>query len=270
MSPRLFLRIASVEARRRMSYRVDFWLNLVVGFFAAFGVVYFLWTALFRESGQAEIRGYTLDAMLVYYVAVLLFAKAVRGVDFDNTVSTDIYEGGLNRYLLFPSSYFWFKYAQHVGALLPAILQLVLFGGGFLLFMDVPGSIDVTAGGILMCFGSLALASLLYFTMSFPLQNVAFWADNVWSLLVALRFLTSLLGGALFPLALFPGWIQDVNAWLPFRCLFSVPGEVFIGRMGFGSWAASMVLGAAWCVAIGFLDLLIWRRGTLQYTGVGI
>lgn len=270
MSPRLFLRIAGIEMRRRMSYRVDFWINIVVGFAASFGVVYFLTTALYRESGQAELGGYSLAAMLVYYVAVLLFSKVVRGVDFDNQVSTDIYEGGLNRYLIFPSSYFWFKYAQHVGALLPAVLQLLFLGGTFLLLSDLPPDARPTLPGCLMGAGSLMVGSLLYFTMSFPLQSVAFWADNVWSLLVALRFLTNLLGGLLFPLALFPGWIQEINAWLPFRALFAVPAQVCMGRMGVGAWATSMVLGLVWCAVIAALDRAVWRRGTLQYTGVGI
>ena len=57
IQPRLLWRVTSLEARTHMSYRVDFWLNAVVGFVADFGVVYFLWMAVFRESGFAADAG---------------------------------------------------------------------------------------------------------------------------------------------------------------------------------------------------------------------
>jgi len=270
VSPRLFFQVMSIEARRRMSYRVDFWLTALVGFVAEFGVVYFVWTALFAESGKTSMGGYSFDAMLLYYIAVILFGKLVRGVDFDNHVSQDIYEGGLNRYLVFPASYFTFKYAQHLGSLIPALLQLTIFGGVCLLAMDLTTDIQVTAAGVAMCLLSLALANLLYFLMSFPLQTTAFWADNVWSLLVALRFVTALLGGMMVPLALFPHWLGAANDWLPFRCLFAVPVEAFMGRLSFGDWSSAMVLGLSWVAVLATVDAAVWRRGNLQYSGIGI
>lgn len=270
MTVRLFFQIASMEARRRMSYRVDFWLTALVGFVAQFGVIYFLWSALFAESGKTVMGGYTFDALLFYYVAVLLFAKLVRGVEFDTNIAQDIYEGGLNRYLIFPASYFGFKYAQHLGSMVPALLQLAFFGGVSLLFLDLPGHSPVSLSGVLMCIVSLALANLLYFLMSFPLQTTAFWADNVWSLLVALRFITGLFGGIMVPLSLFPEWLERANALLPFRCLFSVPVEALMGRLSLGTWVTAMVVGLCWVGLLAALDMAVWRRGNLQYSGIGI
>ena len=270
MTARLFLQIASMEARRRMSYRVDFWLTALVGFAAQFGVVYFLWTALFAESGKTTMGGYTFEALLFYYVAVLLIGKLVRGVEFDNHVSQDIYEGGLNRYLVFPASYFGFKYAQHLGSLIPALIQITLFGGVSILAMDLTANTSISPSSVLMSITSIALANLLYFLMSFPLQTTAFWADNVWSLLVALRFITGLLGGMMVPLALFPDWLRQANEWLPFRCLFSVPVETLMGRLAFGEWASAMLIGLAWVGILAAVDAAVWRRGNLQYSGIGL
>jgi ABC-2 type transport system permease protein len=270
VSPRLFLEVASMEARRRMSYRVDFWLNALVGFAAEFGVVYFLWQAMYAESGKTVMGGYTFEALIFYYVVIFLFAKIVRGVEFDNHVAQDIYEGGLNRYLVMPTSYFGFKYAQHLGSLLPALIQLALLGGVSILALDLAADVDIHLGGLLMAAGSLLLANLLYFLLSFPLQTTAFWADNVWSLLVALRFVTGLLGGLMVPLSLFPDWAREANAWLPFRCLFAVPVEAVMGRLSFGDWAFAMSVGLLWIVLLAMLDAAVWRRGNLQYSGIGI
>ena len=121
-----------------------------------------------------------------------------------------------------------------------------------------------------MCLLSLALANLLYFLMSYPLQTTAFWADNVWSLLVALRFVTALLGGMMVPLSLFPQWAQDINRWLPFRCLFAVPVEALMGRIDAAAWGEAMVVGVVWVGVLSLLDAWVWRRGNLQYSGIGI
>ena len=55
MSLRLFWHVVSTEARTQMSYRVDFWLNAVVSFVAQIVLMYFLWQAMFSESGATRI-----------------------------------------------------------------------------------------------------------------------------------------------------------------------------------------------------------------------
>ena len=87
MNARLFLHIASVEARKRMSYRIDFWINTLFGFLAEFGVHFFLALALFAESGSTQIRGFAQPDLVVYFVTVLLIQKIVMGPDFGGHVS---------------------------------------------------------------------------------------------------------------------------------------------------------------------------------------
>ncbi len=270
MRAALFLQVASMEARRRMSYAVDFWINAVVGFVTEFGIVWFLWGALYRESGRRTIAGYDFDAILLYYVVAILVRKIVRGAEFEGHVSQDIYEGSLNRYLVLPTSYVGFKYAQQVGSLLPAFIQAALFGGAWLLLAGGRGGSSISVAATLMGMSALVLANLIFYAMSFPLHAVAFWADNVWSLIVALRFLTNLLGGLLFPLALFPESVQAVNRWLPFRNLFALPAETFLGRTDVVGWAQGMAVGLVWLVILGAIGRMIWRRGCLQYSGIGI
>jgi len=270
VTARLFFQVVSMEARRRMSYRVDFWINAIAGFAAEFAIVWFLWKAMFAESGATVIAGFTFEQVLVYYVVAILVAKIVRGTEFDGQASEDIYQGGLNRYLVFPAPYFAFKYAQAVGALLPAFVQAMVFGAGWWLVSDGAGMEHITLGGVLMAIGALALANFLYFMMAYSLHCVAFWADNVWSLLVALRFVTSLLGGLMVPLALFPDGLRRANEFLPFRNLFALPAEALLGRVAFAAWCEAMLVGVIWLGVATVAARIVWRRGNLQYSGVGI
>ncbi len=270
MTARLFWHVASTEARKRMSYRADFWINTVFGFAVHFSVTWFLWRAMFAESGQATIRGFSFDAMVLYYFVVIMLSKVVRGQEFEGAISTDIYEGALNRYLVYPVRYAVFKFAQTIGGLLPLVIHTVLFTLVCPLVIDVPAELVPSIGSVLMASVSIAAAVVLHFAIIIPIQAVAFWADNVWSLVVALRFVSNFLGGLLVPLALFPDWSRGVIDVLPFRFLFSVPTRTLLGQVGPQEWAINLAWTFAWILVIAAFGRAVWKRGDLQYSGVGI
>ena len=260
--------LLTTEIRRRMIYRADFWVSAISGLAVRLGVAYFIVQAIFAGSGRSGIGGYTERGMLLYYVAAILVGKLVQTTELEQNISQDIYESGLTRYLLYPVPYAAVKYVQQLGALGPALVQILLFGAWVPFVVGIPG--EVTLAAVLMALGAIAVANLLQFLITFPIQLVAFWADNVWSLMVMHRFASALLGGMLVPLALFPEAVQRVLAALPFRYLFAFPVETLLGRVGPAEWAAGMAIGILWCGVIAIAGRAVWRRGTLQYTGVGI
>ena len=270
MKPMLFFRILSLEMRTRLSYRLDFWLNAVIGFLAQFGLVYFIWDAMFRESGRAMIGGYEFHQMVVYYLTVIVLGKVVSGREFEGTVSTDIYEGGLNRYMLFPARYFPFKYAQHVGMMLPAAMPFVILGGIALFLLDIPPAQTPTLLTVAMVLPLLVVANLLHFLLTYPIQLVAFWADNVWSLEVTKRFVMTFLGGLMIPLTVFPDWAQSALGVLPFQFFFFFPARVLLGQVSPAEWALGMCIATSLCIFFWLLGRAIWHRGQLQYSGIGI
>ncbi len=264
-----FAHIVSVEARTRLSYRGAFWFNAAFGFMSDFGVVFFVWTAMFAESGHAEIGGRTLSATINYYLLVALLGRMVRGDRFEGQISADIYEGGLNRYLVFPYSYFRFKYAQRLGQMAPEFLKSVVFGVLAISFVSFE-SAAFTVGSVIMGLGAVFVANLVFFLIMTIVHQVAFWADNVWSLDVAVWFVASLLGGWMLPLSVFS---EPVRAWLevlPFRFLYDFPVRVLMGEIGAVEWARGIVVVAVWCIALALVSRWVWRRGQRRYTGVGI
>ena len=265
---RVFWSIAGVEARKRMSYRVDFWLNAVIGFVAELGVAWFIVVAMF--AGADRLGDFSRNGMLLYFVAVILVARIVRSADMEWSIADDIYQGALSRYLLYPANYGALKYATQIGALLPISIQVVLFGAWAPFALGIPEGVHITPASAAMCVGALAVANALHYMSCIPLQLVAFWADNCWSLLVAHRITASLLGGLLLPLSLFPAWSQPALAALPFRYMFAFPVDVLFGRVSPAEYAAGIAISLGWCAVFGAISAAVWRRGTMQYTGVGM
>jgi ABC-2 type transport system permease protein len=260
--------LLTAETRRRMSYRADFWISVVSSLAVRIGVSWFIVKAVFEGSGRPTIAGFDAKEMFLYYVAVILVGKLVQTTELEQGISQDIYEGGLTRYLLYPVPYGVVKYVQQLGAMGPALLQILLFGAWIPFVVGFPR--EVSAAGIAMGIGAIALANLLQFLITFPIQLIAFWADNVWSLMIMHRFASALLGGMLLPLALFPDNVRLVMEALPFRYLFAFPVETLMGRVSPAQWGIGMGVGLAWCVITAMTGRAVWRRGTLQYTGVGI
>ena len=115
----------------------------------------------------------------------------------------------------------------------------------------------------------MALGNLLYFLLAYPLQSIAFWADNVWSLTVLLRFISALFGGLLVPLSLFPEWMIKPLMVLPFPYLYWFPVRTLMGYVSFAEWLGGVSIAAGWCVAILLVGRMVWKRGELEYSGVG-
>lgn len=269
MTARLFLRVMATEAKKRLTYRVDFWLQAFVVFGVEALLAWAVWKAVFVESGSDRISGLDFTGAVLYQVTAILSMKVVRGSEFSDQVSDDIYTGGYSRYLLYPLPYFGFKYAAQLGSQTPNALQFVVFGTLAPIVLS-SAVIGVTPAGVLMAIPSLLVANLLYYVMSLALQGVAFWADNVWSLMVAQRLLSAVLGGALFPLAMLPDGARRVFDVLPFRYLYADPIETILGRRDVVAWATGLVVALVWCGSFALLGRFVFRRGRLSYSGVGI
>ncbi|HKS17315.1 MAG TPA: ABC-2 family transporter protein [Planctomycetota bacterium] len=256
------------EMRRRISYRADFWISVISSLAVRLVVSWFIVQAVFAGSGRPVIGGYDAREMFIYYIAIILVAKLVQTTELEQSISQDIYEGGLTRFLLYPVPYGAVKFVQQLGSLGPAVIQILVFGAWIPFVVGVPR--DFTAAGVAMGIGAILLANLLQFLVTFPIQLIAFWADNVWSLMVMHRFASALLGGMLAPLSFFPDGARHLLEALPFRYLFSFPVEALLGRLSFAEWGVGMAVGLGWCGVMSMIGRAVWRRGTLQYTGVGI
>jgi ABC-2 type transport system permease protein len=268
MRLKLLIALFSMEVRRRMSYRLDFWVTAVLNFVAAVIIPWFFWGAVYARSPQGELNGYSLKDMLLYVCVAVLVGRLVRGMEHVADVATDIYEGTLNRYLLYPASYLSLRYPQHLGALLPNILQVFIFLP-FVIWL-VGGSANMSVTSFLMAIPLILLANLLYYRLAFPMQTVAFWADNVWSLVVMIHMTASLLGGGMIPLALFPESAGAILKDLPFAGLYDLPIRTLLGNVGTMEYVWALLLGTIWCGELYLLGMALWRRGELSYTGVGI
>ena len=261
--------VFTMELRKILSYRADFWVRFLGSLAAQFGVAWFLWRAIYTMRGTETVGLFSFKGMMLYYILAPLTIGIVRGGEMGN-ISIEIYEGSLNRYLLYPVSFFRYKLSASLAHAFIAALQLALVMACFAWWVGIPPEFAPSPAAIGRGAITMLVATYLHFAMMSAVELTAFWADNVWSLSVILRFLTGLLGGAMIPLSLFPEWSHSLLYSLPFAYFAAFPVRVFLGLESAAAWQAGTAIMGIWGVVLTLIYAAVWERGKYRYTGVGI
>lgn len=261
--------VFATELRKIIAYRVDFWLQYILSIFAHIGVAYFLWKAIFDYRSVTSMRGYTFAGLMLYYMSVPLISRMVNGPGM-GMVAREIYDGSLTRYLIYPISFFNFKYIQYLANTVVYFMQFIVALALFTFLFGKPDDVQITSLSLIMGIGAILSAGFMAFTLSTLIEMTAFWADNVWSLLVMIRFAVGLLGGAMIPLSFFPAHFERILHFMPFAFLASFPINTFIGKVTYSDWLLGLSVIIFWSCVFYFLARLVWSHGRYKYTGVGI
>jgi ABC-2 type transport system permease protein len=261
--------VLTMEVRRILSYRVDFWIQFLGSVAAQLGVAFFLWRAIFSYRDVERIGEFSFGAMMLYYLLAPLVSRTVQGAEMGH-IAEEIYEGTLTRYLIYPISFFRYKFAAHLAYTLLFMAQALCAAGLFMLFAGIPAEFRLTPATVAVAAAGMVGATYLYFVIIASIEAVAFWADNVWSLVVIVRFATGLLGGAMIPLSLFPPWAHQALSFLPFSYFISFPVRTLLGLNEPVDWVRGFLILGVWAIAATVILAAVWRRGAYRYTGVGI
>ena len=223
------LTVFTLELRKLFSYRVDFWMHFLGSVAAQFGVAYFLWQAVFEYRGVQKIGPFSFKALMLYYILAPLIGRLIQGSTYMGSVSAEIYEGTLTRYLIYPVSFFRYKFATHLSHCVVYATQSLLVVVLFVFAVGIPAEFTISMASILQAMVTICLALYLAFLLATVLELIAFWADNVWSLVILTRFATGLFGGGMIPLALFPTWAREFLGYFPFAYFISFPVRTLLG-----------------------------------------
>lgn len=266
---RLFGVLLRQSLSRIFSYRVNFWVQFWGSAITEVLIAYFLWFSLFEAQGVTEIGGYSFQEMMIYYLLISFVGRLIRGIE-NFEISKEIYEGTLTRYLLYPHNYFTFKFADHLAYTGIGLLQAFIAGGLVSIFF--PEALKVLRFEWIhlpVYLVSILLASIFHFMLMSLLELVAFWADNVWSLLVMARFIISFFGGFYLPLALFPQALQSALAWTPFPALTFLPVQYLMGKVAYSDLIQGLFILVFWILVLAMMMSLVWARGKYKFSGVG-
>lgn len=261
--------IFTMELRQIITYRADFWVNFVGNASITFILAYFLWAGIFEANQAESMNGFTMKDIILYYLIVPQLMRIQQGSGIGN-ISREIYDGGLTKYLLYPVNYYVHKIIVYFAHTTFYILQLFLIIFLYWTFTGEEGVLQFSALQFFLFLLSLYFIALLYFSMSSISEFIAFWADNIWSLGVIIRFVVSFLGGALIPLTFFPQWAQAILYKTPFPYLITFPFDVLTKPLIIEKYFENLIIITFWTAIFMTMSYFVWNKGKYKYSGVGI
>ena len=140
-----------------------------------------------------------------------------------------------------------------------AVLLSVLFKPAF----------ELRAASLALAAAALVVAYLIRFFIDWAFALSAFWTTRTAAINQIYFLLLLFCSGRLAPLELFPGWLERITWYLPFRWAVWFPVELALGRLSPEVIAAGFRMQALW-LALGLLLLrAVWRLGIRKYAAVG-
>ncbi|WP_144936209.1 ABC-2 family transporter protein [Paenibacillus sp. 32O-W] len=236
-------------------YRFEYWLQLVSAFLMMYSV-YWIWNILYSEHPGAF--GVSLNQMATYGVlGMALEAIFNPGQGPQMYISSQIKSGSIDTDLIKPLDFHLHMLARNFGEISfrfgTIVLPAALVG---VLFLDLKP--PVSALNALLFVVSLLLGYLVLFSLNFLLGMVSVLTIDIRSITWTYNSLLRFFAGQMVPLWLFPGWLNGLANALPFKCIFSIPLSIYIGKQtGAGVWE-SLLFQAVWVAGLLVICRLTW------------
>ncbi|HNP72106.1 MAG TPA: ABC-2 family transporter protein [Kouleothrix sp.] len=219
-----------------------------------------LWRTIL--GGKSAASGMALETVLTYTLVAEVFARQLSprtGLDMA------LWNGSIAGRMLQPLGVFSQFAAELAGSWLfeLAVFSLPLLACAPLLGVD-PRPASLGAAGLFVL--SLALAISVGLAVEFVFGGVLVLLRlPLWAVSKMRAAITSVLSGALIPLALLPPGVGAAFGWLPFAAMASAPLRIYTGS----DPAGLLALQVGWSALLWPLAHWLWRAGRERMVAYG-
>lgn len=248
-----------------VTYKADYYFMLLADCIYFF-IFYAIWSNVYLQNGITEIGSYTLSNTITYYFATAIIFR----IDVIDAIylGNEIWNGNFTNDVIKP----WNIKGVHVIATLVELLIRVGF------YIPVAIVIWLAARNYIVLpnfqtFVLFLITLFFVFALSFSFmmifQTLYFYFGDQGGLVGLISYIVVFLAGGVFPLTFLGGNLGVLFKALPFRFLFDVPSNIFLGRFStmevFGIWG-QMVL---WTILFWLIFSFLFKKGLKYYTGTG-
>ncbi len=255
--------MAAMVPKEFLAYNIWAWMQFVVQILSMTIFVYF-WRAVYANTNT--IAGLNLQQTLNYILLAQVLTPMVetRAIfEFGYLIRS----GQISMELLRPLDLQLAWYVQNLTRLalfviqeLPLFLIAIIFFG-----LQLPASpLAWLAFAV-----SLLLGQSVLFFFDWIFACIAFYSTETWGLSVVRIGMATFFSGALVPLTMMPGWLQDIAAVLPFAQAIYVPISFFSGITPVSNAPQVWLVQLLWLVGLILISRWVFRGAVKQVTVQG-
>ncbi|MDR2923276.1 MAG: ABC-2 family transporter protein [Treponema sp.] len=263
--------IAAATIKEYLVYRSHMLVSVFVGP-VYFIVMYFIWTAVYSGGavdGGGTLKGIEYLQMIRYFGVVTLIGYIIWD-SADWNLSMLIRTGKFLTFALRPVHHPFFALSQKIGHRLLAVFVEAL---PCAVIFTLLFKIDFTPSSIPWTALSIALASLIFFFVSYIIGIASFWVVESGGIRQFYYLLSGVFSGSFIPLVFFPKPLQILQFFLPFQYTSYIPAMVFIGKYNLGDIELSIpaVVGiqALALLILYLVSELLYNTAMKRFTAVG-
>jgi ABC-2 type transport system permease protein len=260
-----FSGIFKATIKATMAYRFEMAITLIVAPVQLF-VYYYLWKAIFLNTGVESIKGYTFLALMTYYVISWVVGILIYN-SMEEEFRWEIRSGSIIKNLLKPLNYLLFNFFIALGdralAVLIEIIPLIIIG--FVFF-----SMTVNLTYLPFFILSAVLALIINYLLSSLVGMSAFWLIHNRGVTKIKRLASLFISGGAIPLTFFPLWFQKFSYFLPFQYISFIPTNIWLGQYNIGRTLVLLGFQFIWVIVLYVFCQFIWYLAMKKLSTVGV
>lgn len=260
---RVYARMMKVHWAILLEYRGDTFFYMLGSFISPL-VTLAVWLTI---SENGTVGSYSQRDFILYFLVVMFVSRlAAHWEPWE--MEERMRDGSLSNYLLRPSAYFHWRFAENlVYKLFYGVLMLAAWAIAWPFFEVV--RIPLEPVYLTVFFSTVLLAVMIRYMMGFCLSLLAFWTTRMMAIFNLVMLADQFISGRIAPYALLPEWVQQVSNWLPFYWTMGFPVDVITGKVTGGDVWWGLGVQVFWQVLFIVLYFVMWNRGMRKYSAVG-
>lgn len=262
-----YRRVFVLGIQSSMEYRANFFLSILSTFFPML-IQFFLWSAVFTSTSNERVYGYTYMQMITYSFLAGIVSKVVA-TGFQSGISQEIKNGGLNKFIVQPIKFSYYKICDFLGQKVIQLLFMLVLASIILGIFNVYLGLVLELHRIILFIAALLLALMLNFVIFYSLSTLAFWTSETWGIFGSFAVVGNIASGGVFPIDIFGKTIQTILNYLPFKYVIYFPINVLNGRLDVNQVFIGMFVQICWIIIVGILAKILWKLGTKKYIAAG-
>ncbi len=245
-------------------YRLRFMSSIIISPLILF-MNYFIWQAVFMNTTATQIRGYTFDDMIAYYVLSMIVGHFVFNM-VGNKIQQKVIYGEMNQDLLRPmrvmTQYFSAEIGERTFAFFAEVIPVFIIA---LLLFNIHFE-AVYAGFFLV---AMLFGFIINYFLGFMMGILAFWIYKIDSIQWFMFFVVRFLSGEFIPLDFLGAGFVQVSAYLPFSYIRYGTIRLFLGDYGIAGSFQYLFSQLVWIVILYILSRILWNLALKKYGAVG-
>jgi ABC-2 type transport system permease protein len=179
---------------------------------------------LYDAMGTSIIAGFTWGMLTWYIISTELLIANQSG--FVRNVSAQVQSGEIVQMMTKPYHYPLAMLAKHLASVM--VESIAILTMAIPLGIIIAGTESLSLFGIIFGIMAMVLAFLIDFAISLSIGLIAFWTEDATPYQWIYSKILFILGGLLFPLDIFPIWLQTIAKLLPAAYLIYYPARLIV------------------------------------------